>query len=489
MMPGEDFRKKAIHSLMWSAAQSWGSKILTFVLFIVLARLLTPVEYGTVAAGILVLTLMTIVAEFGFGEAIIQKQDLKDEDINLPFFMSIGLSVLLSIAVICNASLVEEWIGVAGLAPVVKAIAFLSPFNTAALFQEALYRRHTQFKQLALRTLAGTALGGTTACIVAYSGGGVWSLVVQMYVMIFVNLIWLWARPVWKPSFNFATTALKPLVKFSSSIFGQRVLDYTAVRTADIMIVTLFGTATLGLYSASYRLLQVLIILLQSVLSDVASTLLSKIAHDRPRIQNVYLNTVTTNIAVISPVFMMLSALAPEISTVLFGHKWEMIDRLVRPLLLFGAVQCMLILNASYFSAMGRPVYLFYLNIIKILTLAPIFIFSRNEDIFTFVTYFCIAQSAVVLPSFVFVTRVLEIDRMELVRRFMPFVSFALLSFAAVLVSHDMLVNLIEGAFLRGIALGAIFVTVYAGGVLLFARERMMSILSFLKIPGFQKNT
>ncbi|MDX1921768.1 MAG: lipopolysaccharide biosynthesis protein [Alphaproteobacteria bacterium] len=489
MSVGEDFRKKAIHSLMWAAAQSWGSKVLTFVLFIVLARLLTPVEYGTVAAGILVLTLMTIVAEFGFGEAMIQKQDLKDEDINLPFFISIGLSVLLSIVVIWNANLVEEWIGVAGLAPVVKAIAFLSPFNTAALFQESLYRRHTQFKQLALRTLSGTALGGAIAIGVAYSGGGVWALVTQMYVMIFVNLIWLWSRPVWKPSFQLATTALKPLVRFSASIFGMRILDYSSVRTADFMIVTLFGTATLGLYSASYRLLQVLIILLQSVLSDVASTLLSKIAHDRPRIQNVYLNTITTNMAIISPIFIMLSALAPEICAVLFGHKWAMIDMLVRPLLLFGSVQCLMILNASYFSSMGRPIYLLYLNIIKVLALAPVFIFSKDEDIFTFVTYFCIAQSAVVLPSFFFASRVLEIEIMDLVRRFVPFIFSASLGFAAVVLSHDMFVGLIDGTFIRGVILGAVFVIVYACGVLLFARERMMSILAFLNIMGRLKGS
>lgn len=481
MSVGEDFRKKAIHSLMWAAAQSWGSKVLTFVLFIVLARLLTPVEYGTVAAGILVLTLMTIVAEFGFGEAMIQKQDLKDEDINLPFFISIGLSLLLSIVVIWNAGLVEEWIGVAGLAPVVKAIAFLSPFNTAALFQESLYRRHTQFKQLALRTLSGTALGGVIAVGVAYSGGGVWALVTQMYVMIFVNLIWLWSRPVWKPSFHFVTTALKPLVRFSASIFGMRILDYTSVRTADFMIVTLFGTATLGLYSASYRLLQVLIILLQSVLSDVASTLLSKIAHDRPRIQNVYLNTITTNMAIISPIFILLSALAPEICTVLFGHKWAMIDKLVRPLLLFGSVQCLMILNASYFSSMGRPIYLLYLNIIKVLALAPVFIFSKGEDIFTFVTYFCIAQSTVVLPSFLFATRVLEIDLRLLVQRFLPFAACSSIAFITVLFAHDQLEQSIDGVFIRGIVLGLIFVMAYAVGVCAIARKRAFEIINFIR--------
>ncbi len=475
------FRTEALQSLMWAAVQTWGSKILTFVLFILLARLLTPVEYGLAAAGYLVLTLMGIFTEFGFGIAIIQRPDLKDNEINLPFFSSMVLSVVLGVVVALYPQFIENLIGVQGLSPIITAVAILAPFNTAALFQESLYKRHAKYKPLAFRTLAGTALGGIIACAVAYAGWGVWALIVQMYVTTFVNLIWLWVRPVWTPSFNVSWPAFKSITIFSSSIFGTRILEFSASRTADIMIVTLFGTATLGLYTASTKLLQVLIVLFQSILSDVALTFLARIAHDKPRIRDLYIKTVGAGVVVLFPIFIMLAALAPEICAILFGEKWVMIDQLVRPFLLLGAVQSLQYLNGAYYSALGRPAHLFYLNIMRIVALVPVLIFSKDEDVFTFVNYFCIAQTIVTIPNFYFITRILEINLVQLVLRVFPFIFASLLSFFIILSAHDMFKEQISATFIRGMVMGIVFVGIYAGCALFLAREQAISVLHFLK--------
>lgn len=476
-----NFRKEALQSLMWAAVQSWGSKILTFVLFVLLARLLTPVEYGTAAAGFLVLTLMGIFAEFGFGIAIIQRPDLKDEDINLPFAVSMLISIVLGIVVALNTGFVEKILDVSGLSPIIVAVAALAPINTAAYFQESLYKRHAMFKQLAFRTLAGTALSGIIACAVAYAGFGVWALIVQMYVMTIINLVWLWSKPVWKPSLRFSLPSFSALAKFSSSIFGMRVLDFAAIRTADIMVVTLFGTATLGLYTASTKLQQVLIYLFQSVISDVAFTFLAKISHDIPRMRKLYINSVTMSIAILSPIFVMLAALAPEICGILFGKKWVMIDQLVRPFLILGALQCVQYLNASYYTAAGQPKHLLYLNIMKAIALLPVFIFSKDEDVFTFVMYFCISQTVVTIPNFYFMTRILEINLPQLVLRFLPFIFASALSFFIIVSTHDVFKQLINGTFIRGIVMGIVFVGCYAGCILLIARKHVFETIDFIR--------
>lgn len=476
-----NFRKEALQSLMWAAVQTWGSKILTFVLFVLLARLLTPVEYGTAAAGFLVLTLMGIFAEFGFGVAIVQRQDLKDEDINLPFFVSMSLSIILGVVVALNTQLVERLLDVSGLSPIIVAVAALAPINTAAYFQESLYKRHAMYKQLAFRTLAGTALSGIIACAVAYAGFGVWALIVQMYVMTLVNLVWLWSQPVWKPSWKISLPTFNSLARFSSSIFGTRILDFAAIRTADIMVVTLFGTATLGLYTASTKLQQVLLYLFQSVISDVALTFLAKISHDMPRMRKLYINTTTISIAIMSPIFIMLAALAPEICAILFGKKWVMIDQLVRPFLMLGAVQCVQYLNGAYYTAVGQPKHLLYLNIMKAIALLPVFVFSKDEDVFTFVMYFCVSQTLVTIPNLFFITRILGINLLQLALRLLPFMFASALSFFVILLTHDVFKELIGGTFIRGIVMGLVYVGCYAGCAMLLARKHVFETINFIK--------
>ncbi len=481
MSAGQDFRKKAVHSLLWSAVQSWGSKLLTFVLFIVLARLLTPVEFGVAAAGFLVLTVLGIFAEFGFGEAVIQRPDLKDDEVNLPFFISMGLSIVLGVCVAWNAPYIEHMMGVAGLSPIIVAVACLAPFNTAALFQEALYKRHTLFKQLALRTLTGTAVSGVAACCVAFAGFGVWALIVQVYVMTLINLIWLWSHPVWKPTWRVEPLSLKSLVKYSGNVFGVRVIDFAAIRSAELIIVTLFGAATLGLYSAGIKLYQTILFMLQTVFGDVALAFLAKIAHDRERMAKLYLNTTTTSIALISPVFVVLAALAPEISHVLFGEKWASIDQIVRPFFLLGAIQCTQAFNGSFYGALGRPNIILYLNILKLAAQIPVFLFCTHADVFTFVPYFCIAQTVVTLPSFYFVAKLLNIKIIEILGRYIPFLISSFIGFFVLLFTHAMFVEYMPSTFMRGVAMGAVFVLIYAACVALIARKHAGSVFQFIK--------
>ncbi|NDE89789.1 MAG: hypothetical protein EB059_01410 [Alphaproteobacteria bacterium] len=481
MNSADDLRKKVIHSFVWAAAQSWGSKILTFLLFLILARLISPAEFGAAAAAFLILNILGILTEFGFFEALIQSPDLNDKDVNLPFFVSIGASIILSACMVWQAPLIEEWMGVAGLGPVITALAFITPLASLALFQEALYRRHLMFKSLALRTLLGTALGGIMACITAFMGWGVYALVVQTYVTTLVNVTWLWARPAWKPSFEIVPQTFQKIVRFSSSIFGVRVLDFVAVRTADIIVLTLFGTVTLGLYTAGVKLLQVLLLLFQSVLSDVALTFLAKIANDRARVMALYIKTTSMSIAVLSPAFVLMAAVAPELCDVMFGKQWIMIDQIVRPFLLLGAVQCVQYLNGAYYTALGRPIYSFLLQLIRIAALVPVFLFGRDENVFLFVTFFCIAQTCVTIPSFVFIRRVLGVDLVELIKGYVPFILSSAISFFAVELIHDDVAAFIPGSFLRGMVLGAVFMIVYAAGVLIMARKQAYAIITFLK--------
>lgn len=481
MNNNDNLRERALRSFLWAIAQSWGGKLIGFVMFLVLARLLAPAEFGLLAAAMLVIYLQGTIAEFGFGEALIQNQNLQDEDINLPFLVSMVLSVLLSVMLVCVAGFIEDQMKVPGLGPVIQAIAVVSPLGTAVVFQESLYRKHLLFRSLALRTLVGTAVSGVVACILAFKGWGVWALVAQQYLVTLTSLVWLWSKPVWKPSLAFQAHSFKDITRFSSAVLGARVFEFTSNRVVDFIILGLFGPVMLGFYTAGTKLHQTLLLLLQSVLSNVATTILSKIAHNPQRIRTLYLNSVTTSTALFSPIFVVSAALAPQISDILFGHKWESVDQIIRPFLLLGAAQCVGYLNGSYFNALGRPVLsLFVLVGRTVATFAAAYL-AWHGTMLEFVNLFCLFQVASFIPSYFMISRVMGVSFKDLFIRVLPFVGSSVMAYFATLYVEPYVTGIAAAKLLQVMVLGAFFVCIYGLLVALFGLKRMKEVILFIK--------
>jgi O-antigen/teichoic acid export membrane protein len=156
----DTLHSKVRSGLIWSVAQSWGVKGLNLLLYLILARLLSPTEFGIAAAVALVLLLQQLVAEFGFGEALIQRETLSKQDVTLPFMVGVGSSIVLSLIVALSAHQIERLINVPDLAPYLIVASLFAPLATATAFQEALYKRDLDFKPLAIRQFVALIVSG-----------------------------------------------------------------------------------------------------------------------------------------------------------------------------------------------------------------------------------------------------------------------------------------------------------------------------------------
>jgi O-antigen/teichoic acid export membrane protein len=268
----------AVRGVLWSLVQNWGGKALNFALFVGLARFLTPTDFGIAAAAQIIIVMITLFAEFGFSEAIIQRADLEREDVNLPFYASVGLSALLAAAVVAGSGGIESWLGVSGTRPVIVALAILAPISTVSLFQEMQYKRRLAFQGLALRVLVAILAAGAVSLVLAATGFGVWAIVAQTYIATLVGLVWMWSRPFWLPSLRLRPASFLGLARFSVYIFAMRVLDFGATRLVELITVGRYGVRAYGLYAASSRLNQTLLDMLQAALGDVSLSVLSRIS-------------------------------------------------------------------------------------------------------------------------------------------------------------------------------------------------------------------
>lgn len=482
MSSNQDRQRQVLVALLWSLAQNWGGRALSFVLFLILARLLNPADFGLAALVAFILLLLSSISEFGFGDALIQRRTLEPEDVTLPFVCSLAASVTLAILIALLAGHIEHWFGIPGLAPLLTAASLALPIGTATVFQEVLYKRQMDFRVLAFRTIVATAISGIVGIACAYAGFGALSLVIQVIVQSAVGGLWLWSRPRWLPVRDYNLTSFRELTSYSIHVVLNRLLDFAIVRTIDMIILSLYGIAALGIYTVGARVYTILMQLLTQAVMDVALSALSKIAHERDRIASAYLRSVSLGAMIGSPVFVLLAAIAPELSLMLFGAKWSGSDAVMKPLMLIGAIQTVQFVNSAYFGAMGKPNYVFALNILKFCTVVPAMFLLPSHDIGQLTMIFAFAQLVVTPVTFVLALRLLGVGWDRFLRAIIGCLCASVLAYGAVELCRATMPE--ANLYLRVAVLSSCFGVTYLVGILLFSRKQLFSLVDFVVKRG-----
>ena len=473
---------QVVVALFWSLAQNWGGRALSFVLFLVLARLLNPADFGLAALVAFILLLLSSVAEFGFGEALVQRRTLEPADVTLPFFCSLAASAILAVLIVFLATDIEHWLGVKGLAPLLTAASLALPIGTATLFQEALYKRQMDFRVLAVRTMVATAISGVVGIACAYAGFGALSLVIQVVVQSAISGLWLWSQPRWLPIRAYDTRSFRELSGYSVHVVSNRLLDFAIVRTIDMIILSLYGVAALGIYTVGARVYLILMQLLTQAVMDVALSALSRIAHERDRIAGAYLRSVSLGALVGSPIFVLLAAIAPELSLLLFGAKWSGSEAVMKPLMLVGAIQTVQFVNSAYFGALGKPNYVFGLNILKFCTVVPAMFLLPSRNIGELATIFAFAQLVVTPVTFALALRLLGLSWSQFLRPIAGCLCAVVLAYGAVVLCRHATPDM--NPYLRMGVLSSCFGATYLICILLLWRKQLFSLIDFVVKRG-----
>ncbi|MEP9403999.1 lipopolysaccharide biosynthesis protein [Sphingomonas sp. VNH70] len=479
---GGSLASVAMRSLFWSLVQNWGGRMLNFLQFVLLAQLLSPREFGLAAAAAIITLFITLVAEFGFGDAIIQRADLKDRDVNLPFFFALGISVTLALLAIAGADLFERWLKVEGLAPVVRALSLIAPITTVSQFQEAVYKRHLAFKPLAVRVLVANLVATFVSVPCAYLGFGVWSLVIQAYLVAILGAAWIWYRPRWRPTRAIDLSSALGLGRFGVFVLAMRLLDFGATRLVEVLMIGRHGVRAYGFYTASGKLNQTLMDLLQSALNDVSLSLLSKISQQRERLASVYRLSIAIAGNVAPPVFVAIAALSPEVCGTLFNARWAGIERIAALLFLLGAVQSLQFLSRPYLNARGRSEAVLVISILKFAIVIATLLVAPSDSIYTLVLWYVLAQLASAPISFFVTSRELGLPFWQVYVDLAPVALSCALAFLAVGIARQHVAALVAGPpVVNGIVLGVVFVAAYGVVIALTGRRQLGVVVDFAR--------
>ncbi|WP_251961521.1 MOP flippase family protein [Salinibacter ruber] len=348
------FRQKALSGLSWSVVGKVGNQIVTVGLSIVLARLLSPEAFGLIGMVMVFTGFAGLFQDLGLGAALVQHQDVTEDHLSSIFWLNVGAGLLLTIAFIGAAPWIAAFYNEPMLVPIASVVAVNFAIGAWGSVHQTIFQKKIDFRSITLVNIGRVVVSGGIGVFLAFTGYGVWSLVVKSVVATVVGTVGFWIISPWTPSFRFSIAAVKELVGFSLNLLGEKTLNYWVRKTDDLLIGKMVGSDALGLYTKAYGLMLMPLRQISSVISRVMFPSLSTIQDDADRVKKVYMRATRSIALVTFP--MMLGLLATSKSAVIavFGSQWAGMIPILRVFCILGLVQSIGTLIGNLFLSQGR---------------------------------------------------------------------------------------------------------------------------------------
>lgn len=348
-------RQRAVKGVVWSIIQKWGREGISFLILLVLTRLLAPETFGLVALATVFTNFIQIFLDQGFSAAIVQRADLEREHLDTAFWVGILTGILVAAVGIAASGLVAALFEEPKLAPVLRWLSITFIFGSLSSTQMAILQRRLAFKSLAARSMVAKAVGGVVGVSLAFAGFGVWSLVAQKLVAGLAGVIVLWRTSDWRPGLNVSKQHFKEMFVFGISIIGNKFMVYLNRRSNDFLIGYFLGTTMLGYYTIGNRLLLVLIRVVTGITNAVAFPTFARLQQNPKRMLRAFYRVTQYTSLLALPAFIGLAVLSPEVIPALFGDNWGPSIPVMQVLALYGIIQSVLAFNSSVIRASGKP--------------------------------------------------------------------------------------------------------------------------------------
>lgn len=352
---GRDLRHRVIRALRSRGLGNAAVQLCGTVVSLVLARLLTPAEFGLMAMAAVVLGLMQIASREAIAAALIQRDEIDERAMTSAFWLGVAVSCGLVGLCWAVAAPVAALYGVPEVAWVLRLLSLQLVFDALGGVHRAWMRRDLEFRGLSRIDLAGILLGGGVGVVCAIAGAGVASLVAQALVTSVVgNLAAWWCRP-WRPRLDWSREATSDLLRYARHVWASGGLNHLVRSLDDAVIGATAGAASLGAYSRAYQLMLLPLRTVSASVAEVMLPALSRLQDDRPMAGRVYLRFVRVIAFLAFPVVVGLFAVSDLFVHVVLGDPWAETIVLLRILGPLGITQSVLLTVGAVYRSQGRP--------------------------------------------------------------------------------------------------------------------------------------
>lgn len=361
----DNLRQKTVIGVIWAAIEKFGVKAIAFVSNIILARLLSPDDYGCIGMLMVFILLAMTIVEGGFASSLIQKKNTTKEDESTIFYWNIVLSVLLYILLYISAHSIAVFYEVPKLEIVLQVQGLMLLLNAFGVVQLSLLRKELKFKQIAIINTISAILSVAIALVLAFSGYGIWALVWQQTSQTFFSTILAWFYSDWRPSWSFSFSSLGSMFQYGSFLLLSNLLNTLCENLQGLIIGKLFSSASMGYYSQAKKLEEVPTMSISQVVSQVTFPVFSRIQEEKNKLYTAVRQSLLAMNFFNIPLMALLIVIAEPLFIILFSEKWLPSVPYFQILCFAGLFNCSQSVNYQVVVAVGKSKETFYWNIIK----------------------------------------------------------------------------------------------------------------------------
>lgn len=352
-------KKRIVSSLVWRFAERCGAQGVAFVVSIVLARILEPSAYGTIALITVFTAILQVFVDSGLGNALIQKKDADNLDFSTVFFTNITVCTILYIFICFSAPLISSFYRQPELTPYIRVLSLTVLISGVKNVQQAYVSKHLLFKKFFFSTLGGTIIAGAVGVIMAYTGFGVWALVAQQVVNLSIDTAILWITVKWRPNRQFSFTRLKSLFSFGWKLLASALLDTVYNDLRQLVIGKLYSSSDLAYYNQGEKFPKLVVTNINSSIDSVLLPTLASEQDNRERVKAMMRRSIKTSVYIMAPMMMGLAFVAEPLVILILTEKW---------------LPCVPFLRIFCINYMFWPIHTANLNAIKAMGRSDLFL-------------------------------------------------------------------------------------------------------------------
>jgi O-antigen/teichoic acid export membrane protein len=360
--------QRAAHATWWSALEITSRYGVQFAVMVVLARLLTPADFGLIAMLLVFTTVAALLVDSGFGTALVQKQATTDNEETTVFLFSTLASVTVAAALWFAAPAIALFYSQPLLVPLTRLLVFVLPLSALAAVPDALLTQGLDFKSRAKTEIIASLLSGVLAVLLAWHGFGVWSLAWQAIASVGLRTLLLWMYTGWRPHGRFDPQALRSLGGFGGYMLMANLLNTISVRLQSLLIGKLFDSRALGYYTVAQNTQMAPAQFMSGILNRVGLPVFSTVSRQPEKLVGALRLSLRVAIFVFVPCMIGIAVVAKPLITFLYGARWAPAAPLLTILAVSATFWPLHVLNLAAIGAQGRSDLIFKLEVLKRVT-------------------------------------------------------------------------------------------------------------------------
>lgn len=361
----KNLKQKAASGMIWTALQKYSTMFIQFISGIILARLLTPHDYGCIGMLSIFMTLSEAFIDGGFGSALIQKKQPSQDDYSTIFFWNLGMAILMYVILFFCAPAVARFYNIPLLCDVLRVqglVLFIYAFN---IVQRNQLKKKLNFKVLSIVSITTCIISLSITIYMAYTGFGVWALVAQHLITAAIPALVFWFFIKWRPIWTFSWKSFHELFSFGLYMFLTHIVNTFGKNIQGLLIGKLYTPSTMGYLSKAVGTERLASYSISSVMTQVTYPLYVKVQDDKPAMANMIRRLTMTISYVTFPLMMVLLLTAKPIFVLLYSERWLPSVPYFQVMCIVGLSSCLQAVNTQTIAAIGKSKLMFLWTLVK----------------------------------------------------------------------------------------------------------------------------